>query len=678
MAAKKTKNQGETDQGYSASALQTLEGLDAVRKRPAMYIGSTDSKGLTHCVFEIFDNAVDEALAGYCTKIKVTAHKDGSVSVSDNGRGIPVDKEPRSGLTGVVLVMTKLHAGGKFGGDGYKVSGGLHGVGASVVNALSERVSVEVDREGSTWSIDFSRAVSGHFNGEKFTKSSEMKRARGPKTTGTRVRFWPDYTIFQREAEFDWEKIAARLEQTSYLVPGLEVTLETEGNSEKQTWCHKGGITEMVSGRQDIVSGPWRVTGKAGYKEVAQVIEGDKLVSKELERELEIDIVLAWTKGYDQQVRSFVNIVETPKGGTHVQGFERACVKAVVGALGQTKMLKNEGSVTKDDVFEGLTAVVAVRLPEPQFEGQTKEVLGTSAVGPLVASMVSEQFGVLLERGKGRAQVKALLEKVAEATRARVAAKAQRDLVRRKSALESSALPAKLKDCRSHDLEHSELLIIEGDSAGGTVSQARNSEYQAYLPIRGKILNVLRASERKMLDNEECAALITAIGAGAGRGFDIEKARYSKVIVLADADVDGSHIRCLLLTLCWRYMRPLLEAGRVFAAVPPLYRVTLKGTGEHIYCYSEQDKTATLERLEREGKAWRDDIQRYKGLGEMDADQLAETTLDLGTRRLRRMTVSDAERAEHLFEVLMGQDVTERRDYIVAQSNGFDRSRLDV
>jgi DNA gyrase subunit B len=341
-------------------------------------------------------------------------------------------------------------------------------------------------------------------------------------------------------------------------------------------------------------------------------------------------------------------------------------------------MLKNEGSVTKDDVFEGMAAVVAVRLPEPQFEGQTKEVLGTSAVGPLVANMVAEQFGAVLNKGRGRAQVKALLEKVAEATRARVAAKAQRDLVRRKSALESSALPAKLKDCRSHDLEHSELLIIEGDSAGGTVSQARNSEYQAYLPIRGKILNVLRASERKMLDNEECASLITAIGAGAGRGFDLDKARYSKIIVLADADVDGSHIRCLLLTLCWRYMRPLLEAGRVFAAVPPLYRITLKGSGEYIYCYSEQDKTDTLERLEREGRPWRDDIQRYKGLGEMDADQLAETTLDLGTRRLRRMTVSDAEKAERLFEILMGQDVTERRDYIVTMSNGFDRSRLDV
>lgn len=677
MAAKKQKNQAGTESTYSASALQTLEGLDAVRKRPAMYIGSTDSRGLTHCVFEIFDNAVDEALAGHCSKIKVTSHDDGSVSVADNGRGIPVDKEPRSGLPGVVLVMTKLHAGGKFGGDGYKVSGGLHGVGASVVNALSERVSVEVDREGSTWSMDFNRAESGHFDGSKFSKSGEMKKRKGPKTTGTRVRFWPDFTIFQREAEFDWDKIAARLEQTSYLVPGLEVTLERPG-CETMVWCHKGGIVEMVSGRQDIISGPWRVTGKASYRETAQVIEGDKLVSRELDRELEIDIAIAWTKGYDQNVRSFVNIVETPKGGTHVQGFERSCVKAVVSALSQTKMLKNEGSVTKDDVFEGVTAVVAVRLPEPQFEGQTKEVLGTSAVGPLVASMVAEQFGAVLERGRGRAQVRALLEKVAEATRARVAAKAQRDLVRRKSALESSALPAKLKDCRSHDLEHSELLIIEGDSAGGTVSQARNSEYQAYLPIRGKILNVLRASERKMLDNEECAALITAIGAGAGRGFDLDRARYSKVIVLADADVDGSHIRCLLLTLCWRYMRPLLEAGRVFAAVPPLYRVTLKGTGEHIYCYSEQDKTETLARLEREGRAWRDDIQRYKGLGEMDADQLAETTLDLGTRRLRRMTVSDAEAAERLFGILMGQDVTERRDYIVTKSNGFDRSRLDV
>jgi DNA gyrase subunit B len=340
--------------------------------------------------------------------------------------------------------------------------------------------------------------------------------------------------------------------------------------------------------------------------------------------------------------------------------------------------MKNDESLQKEDILEGLSMVVTVRLPEPQFEGQTKEVLGTPQVTPLITQMVSEQLGAWLSVTRNKAASRALFEKIVEASRARRAAKMQRDLVRRKSALESSSLPSKLKDCRSHDLDRSELLIIEGDSAAGTVARGRDSEFQAYLPIRGKILNVLRASERKMLDNEECGALITAIGAGAGRGFDIEKIRYSKLIVLADADVDGAHIRCLLLTLCWRYMRPLVEAGRVYAAVPPLYRITLKGSGEYIYCYSEAEKESVLLDLEKRGVAWRDDIQRYKGLGEMDADQLAETTLEPQSRQLRRMTVRDAEAAEKMFEVLMGGDVSERREYIVEQSNGFDHERLDV
>ena len=676
MATK--KNTGN----YSASSLQTLEGLDAVRKRPAMYIGSTDQRGLTHCVFEIFDNAVDEALAGHCDLVQVVAHSDGSVTVGDNGRGIPVDIEPKSKLPGVVLVMTKLHAGGKFGGEGYKVSGGLHGVGASVVNALSERMSIEIDRNGGTYAIDFQRAVSGRFVKDVFTKGTSVDHfiKRGVKTTGTRVRFWPDFRIFQKGAEIEWDRVKARLEQTSYLIPGLRITLLDEATGETFEYHHKGGIVEMLGemDKNPPVAGPWKVSGRGSYTETSQVIEGEELVSRDLEREIEVEIALQWSKGYEYGIKSFVNIVETPKGGTHVQGFERACVKAVSQALSQTKLLKNDGNVTKEDIFEGLSVIVSVKLPEPQFEGQTKEVLGTSFATAIVSSMVTEQLLSLFLVSKNKSSARALFEKVAEATKARMAAKAQRDLVRRKSALESSALPTKLKDCRSHDLARSELLIIEGDSAGGTVSAARNSEYQAYLPIRGKILNVLRASERKMLDNEECAALITAIGAGAGKSFDIEKARYSKIVVLADADVDGSHIRCLLLTLCWRYMRPLLEGGRVYAAVPPLYRVTLKGSGEYIYCYSEQDKDRTLMQLKKDGREWRDDIQRYKGLGEMDADQLAETTLDVGTRRLRRMTVNDAAAAEKLFEILMGQDVSERRDYIVEQSNGFDRSRLDV
>ena len=667
---------------YTSSSLQALEGLDAVRKRPAMYIGSTDSRGLTHCVFEIFDNSVDEALAGWCQSITVVRHKDESVSVRDNGRGIPVDIEKKSGLPGVVLVLTKLHAGGKFGGDGYKVSGGLHGVGASVVNALSEQLDVEVDRGGKTWSIQFAKAVPGFFDGAKFSKSTTL-RAIGKvpaKQTGTRIRFVPDRNIFHKDAAVEWARVQERLKQTSYLVPGLEVRLEDETTNETTTWRHDGGVIEMLAEMDQSIAvlGPLRVAGNATYTETAQVLEGDALITKDVEREMNVDVVLRWGKNYDTNVRSFVNVVETAKGGTHVAGAEKAVVKTLQQLVSATKLLKGDESLSKEDILEGLSMVVSVRIPEPQFEGQTKEVLGTPQVTALIANMVTTQLTAWLGTGRNKAAGRALFEKIVESARARKAAKMQRDLVRRKSALESSSLPSKLKDCRSHDLERSELLIIEGDSAAGTVARGRDSEFQAYLPIRGKILNVLRASEQKMLDNEECGALITAIGAGAGRSFDIDKIRYSKLIVLADADVDGAHIRCLLLTLCWRYMRPLLEAGRVFAAVPPLYRVTLKGSGEHIYCYSEAEKTATLENLAAQGVAWRDDIQRYKGLGEMDADQLAETTLDQGTRQLRRMTVVDAAKAERMFEVLMGEGVAERKEYIVEKSNGFDRERLDV
>jgi DNA gyrase subunit B len=680
MAAKKPTPVKQSE--YTASSLQALEGLDAVRKRPAMYIGSTDSRGLTHCVFEIFDNAVDEALAGYCRRVVVCRHNDGSVSVADDGRGIPVDIEKKSGLPGVVLVLTKLHAGGKFGGDGYKVSGGLHGVGASVVNALSERLEVEVDRAGATWSIQFQRAVSGFFDAKKFQKSTTMKKiAKIPaKKTGTRVRFWPDRNIFHEGAEIEWDRVEARLKQTSYLVPGFVCVLRDEMTGAEQEWRHEGGIAEMVEelDQSATVCGPVRISGNATYMETAQVLEGDALVTRDIERELQVDVVLRWTKGFESVTRSFVNVVETPKGGTHVSGCERAVVRTLQNAIGGTKLMKNDESLQKEDILEGLSMVVTVRLPEPQFEGQTKEVLGTPQVTPLITAMVSEQLSTWFSASRNKAVSRAMFEKIVEASRARRAAKMQRDLVRRKSALESSSLPAKLKDCRSHDLDRSELLIIEGDSAAGTVARGRDSEFQAYLPIRGKILNVLRASERKMLDNEECGALITAIGAGAGRGFDIEKIRYAKLIVLADADVDGAHIRCLLLTLCWRYMRPLVEAGRVYAAVPPLYRITLKGSGEYIYCYSETEKEATLADLEKRGVAWKDDIQRYKGLGEMDADQLAETTLEPQSRQLRRMTVSDAAAAEKMFEVLMGGDVSERREYIVEQSNGFDLERLDV
>lgn len=674
------KSTAEATGAYDASALQALEGLDPVRKRPAMYIGSTDSKGLTHCVFEVLDNSVDEALAGHARTVTVTKHADGSASVHDDGRGIPVDIEPVSKLPGVILVMTKLHAGGKFGGDGYKVSGGLHGVGASVVNAMSERMVVEVDRGGKTWGVDFRRAEPGWEKNGKWQRFAGMTELGKAKKTGTRVRFWPDSPLFQNGAEIEWDRVRERCAQTAYLVPGLRIVLRDEMLGSEEEFHASGGLADMVeASTKDGVTGVVRLVGVGSYQEIAQVIEGDKLVSRELARDIEVEIALKWSRGYESAVRSFVNVVETPNGGTHVQGFERGVVKVVQAALSGTKLMRaNEGAPTKDDILEGLVAAVSVRLPEPQFVGQTKDALGTSQVTAIVQSIVVEQLGTWFKAGRNKTAARQVLEKVADAARARTAARAQRDLVRRKSALESSSLPAKLKDCRRHGVEGSELILIEGDSAGGTVSQARDSEFQAYLPLRGKILNVQRASEKAMLENNECAAIIQAIGAGSGRHFELEKARYQRVILLADADVDGAHIRTLLLTLFWRYMRPMLEEGRVFAAVPPLYRITLKHSGEHIYCYSERDKEDTLKRLEAEGKSWRDDIQRYKGLGEMDGHQLAETTLDAETRRLRRITVADAEHAATTFETLMGNDVDGRRDFIVTRSGGFDRNALDL
>jgi DNA gyrase subunit B len=674
-----TKKQ-QTPAGYDASALQALEGLDPVRKRPAMYIGSTDSRGLTHCVFEVVDNSVDEALAGYAKQVIVTKHADGSVSCSDDGRGIPVDIEPVSKLPGVILVMTKLHAGGKFGGEGYKVSGGLHGVGASVVNAMSERMTVEVDRNGKTHAVDFRRAEPGYEVKGKWVKGAKMTEIAKVKNTGTRVRFWPDRPLFQVGAEIEWDRVQARCRQTAYLVPGLTIILRDEAAGTEEVFAAKGGLADMVESQTgDGVTGVIRFVGTGTYTEVAQVIKGDKLVSEELERELEVDIALRWTKGYETQVSSFVNVVQTPSGGTHVTGFERGVVKVVQGALAGTKIMKStEAAPSKDDILEGLTAAVSVRLPEPQFVGQTKDALGTAQVTALVQSIVQNQLAAWFAAGRNKTASRAALEKIADAARARTAARAQRDLVRRKSALESSSLPAKLKDCRKHGVDGSELILIEGDSAGGTVSAARDSEFQAYLPLRGKILNVQRASEKAMLENNECAAIIQAVGAGSGRHFDLERARYQRIILLADADVDGSHIRTLLLTLFWRYMRPMLEEGRVYAAVPPLYRITLKHSGEDIYCYSERDKDATMARLTKEGKAWREDIQRYKGLGEMDADQLAETTLDASTRRLRRIRIEDAEQAAAVFETLMGNDVEGRRDFIIERSSGFDLTALDL
>ena len=681
---------------YSARHLLVLEGLEAVRKRPGMYIGSTDSRGLMHCLWEIIDNAVDEALGGHCTRIEVDLDADGSVEVRDDGRGIPVDVEPRTGLAGVEVVMTRLHAGGKFGGGTYVATGGLHGVGASVVNALSARLDVEVDRAAKTHAMSFRHGVPGTFASgapdAPFVEGSGMRVAgKVPrKRTGTRIRYWADRQVFAKDAAFSIEDIHDRARQTAFLVPGLSIVVRDAraGEPDEVVFRYDGGISEYCEflAPDQAISDTLRLQGVGHFKETVPVLDEQGHMSpQEVERELTVDVAMRWGTGYDTVARSFVNIIATPKGGTHVQGFDRALTATLNEVLRAQRVLRaSEDNVIKDDALEGLTAVVTVRLAEPQFEGQTKEVLGTSAASRIVANVVSKELKTLLTNPKrgGKAQAKAILDKVAAAARTRVAARQHKELQRRKNALETSSLPAKLADCRSDDIERSELFIVEGDSALGTAKLARDSEHQALLPIRGKILNVQKASAADMLKNAECAAIIQVIGAGSGRTFDISAARYGRVILMADADVDGAHIRCLLLTLFYRYMRPMIEDGRVFAAVPPLHRVEVVNQGSKkndvVYTYTEQQLRKVLADLQRRGKRYKEPIQRYKGLGEMDADQLAETTMEPRHRMLRRVAIGDAEEAEQAFELLMGNDVAPRRDFLVAGASRVDRDSIDA
>ncbi len=692
---------GEKGADYTARHLLVLEGLEAVRKRPGMYIGSTDSRGLMHCVWEIIDNAVDEALAGYGSRIDVILHEDGSVAVHDQGRGIPVDVEPKTGLSGVEVVMTKLHAGGKFGGGSYAASGGLHGVGASVVNALSARLDVEVDRDGATHAISFRRGVPGVFDGDgpnaPFTAQSGMTKGRRSAkkagVTGTRIRYWADRQIFLKEARISLPELHDRARQTAFLVPGLTLVVRDErridgAEPSEETFHYAGGISEFCEylAPDRPISDTLRLTGSGTFTETVPVLDdAGHMTPKEVQRTLDVDVALRWGTEYDTVVKSFVNIIVTPKGGTHVTGFERALLKTVNEQLRAVKLLRvNDDPVVKDDILEGLTAVVTVRLAEPQFEGQTKEVLGTPAATRIVTAVVSEKLKDFLTSNHRnlKPQARAVLEKIAAAARTRIAARMHKETQRRKNALETSALPAKLADCRSDDVDRSELFVVEGDSALGTAKLARNSEFQALLPIRGKILNVQKASVADMLKNAECAAIIQVVGAGTGRSFDLDAARYGKVIMMADADVDGSHIRTLLLTLFYRYMRPLVEAGRVYAAVPPLHRIEVIGQGraknEYVYTYSDAELKRTLVDLQRRGKKIKEPVQRYKGLGEMDADQLAETTMDPRHRILRRISLGDAEAAEKTFDLLMGNDVAPRREYIVNAAALLDRSRIDA
>ncbi|MEO7348688.1 MAG: DNA topoisomerase IV subunit B, partial [Terrimesophilobacter sp.] len=576
---------------YSARHLSVLEGLDAVRKRPGMYIGTTDSRGLMHCLWEIIDNSVDEALGGYGDQIDIILHPDNSVEVRDTARGIPVDIEPKTGLSGVEVVFTKLHAGGKFGGGSYTSSGGLHGVGASVVNALSERLDVEVDRDGKTWAMSFHRGEPGIFadSGEPapdapftaFVSGSELrvvgKVAKG--VTGSRVRYWADPQIFTRGATFQTDELLQRARQTAFLSAGLGIRIEDNRGDEPliQTFKYAGGLVEYVDflAKDAPITSTWNLTGTGEFTETVPVLDDKGHMSPtELTRECEVDIALRWGTGYDTEIRSFVNIISTPKGGTHLAGFEQGMMKFLRAQVEQNARRLKVGSdkLDKDDILAGLTAVLTVRLPEPQFEGQTKEVLGTPAVRNLVANVVAKGLNERFTSSKrdDKAQAALVLEKIVAEMKARVSARAHKETQRRKNALESSSLPAKLVDCRSNDVANSELFIVEGDSALGTAKLARDSEYQALLPIRGKILNVQKASLPDMLGNAECASIIQVIGAGSGRSFDLSSARYGKVIIMSDADVDVAHIRTLLLTLFHRYMPQMIEDGRVYAAVPPL------------------------------------------------------------------------------------------------------------
>ena len=684
------------DNTYNAAHLLVLEGLEAVRKRPGMYIGSTDTRGLMHCLWEIIDNGVDEALAGVAHRVEITLHPDGSVEVYDDGRGIPTDKEPKTGLPGVEVVATKLHAGGKFGGGSYVATGGLHGVGLSVVNALSSRMDIDVDRSPSQQGLSFQRGVPGVFSDDgpsaSFTPKSGLTR-KGKRVakdkTGTRVHFWPDRQIFTRDATVELEGLLGRARQTSYIVPGLELVIRDQRGPEllEEKFLHEGGISEFADylSAGEPVTDILRLQGMDTFTETVPLLDDHgHMTPQEIERELTVDVALRWSNTYDTQVRSYVNVIATPKGGTHLSGFEQAITSTFNDVMRSTKVLKvNDDNVIKDDVLEGMTGIVTVRLAEPQFEGQTKEILGTPAARNVVRKVVASELKKFLTSTKRaeKAQAKLVMDKVVGASKTRIAARQHKETQRRKNALESSALPAKLADCRSGDNERTELFIVEGDSALGTAKFARDSEYQALLPIRGKILNVQKASVGDMLKNTECASIIQVVGAGSGRTFDLESTRYGRIIFMADADSDGSHIRCLLATLFFKYMPELITSGRVYTAVPPLHRIELtnpkKGMDKYVYTYSDDELHRRLAELKKKNMRWKEPPQRYKGLGEMDADQLAETTMDPRHRTLRRLTVDDAEVAASVFELLMGSDVAPRKEFIVANGGSLTDEDLD-
>ncbi|MFU8873806.1 DNA gyrase/topoisomerase IV subunit B [Micromonospora sp. SL4-19] len=677
---------------YGADDLTHLEGLDAVRKRPGMYIGSTDSRGVGHLVNEILDNSTDEGVAGHATKVEVILHADGSVQVDDDGRGIPTDVHAKSGISGVELVLTRLHAGGKFGGSGYKTSGGLHGVGASAVNALSRRFDVTVRRGGKIHSMSFRHGVPGIFEGDgpdaPFTPGpglqivGAMKR-RQP--TGTSIRWWHDPRYFETGAKLDTEAVRLKLRNTAFLVPGVAYRLRDETGEEvvEENFHFPNGLTDMVEylapAGDRPVSGALLVTGEGTYRENAADANG--VMQSNVQRRAEVEVAFRWGTGYERTVECFTNTIRNAHGGTHRKGFERALVRTLAEAARNTRgLLKpKEDAPTLDDVLEGMTAVVHVRIPEPQFTSQTKDELSTAGITKVLQGLVEQHLKAWLEDRRTKAEARTVLQKIVDAARVRLTQKQQKDAARRKTALEGASMPAKLVDCRATGVDRSELFIVEGDSALGTSRMARSSEYQALLPIRGKILNVQKANLQQVLDNAECAAIVQVLGAGSGRTFDLSAMRYGRVLIMADADVDGAHIRTLLITLFARYMRPLIEAGRLFAAMPPLHKITTKGRNpQTVYTYTQAEMEATVRKLEKAGKQIVTPIPRFKGLGEMDADELWETTMNPATRAVRRITLDDVEAAERILELLMGEKVEPRRNWLIESADRVDREAIDA
>ncbi|MFP4217928.1 MAG: DNA topoisomerase (ATP-hydrolyzing) subunit B [Salinarchaeum sp.] len=625
------------DNGYSAGQIQVLDGLEAVRKRPAMYIGSTDDRGLHHLVYEVVDNAIDEALAGYCDTITVTLHEDGSVAVEDDGRGIPVDTHEEYDRPAVEVIMTVLHAGGKFDSKSYQVSGGLHGVGVSVVNALSKWLEVEIKRDGALWRQRFDHG----------TPEVDLQRVRDlepDEETGTLIQFWPDDDIFE-VTDFEYAVLESRLRELAFLNSGVEITLEDRREDTATTFAYEGGITEFV--------GYLNETRSTLHDDVIHF--RDSAPAREANGTVEVEVALQGTEDVQSSIHAFANNIDTREGGTHLTGFKTALTRCVNDYAESHDLLGDLDGLKGEDIREGLTAVVSVRHPDPQFEGQTKTKLGNSEVRGIVESATHEGLQTYFEEHPDTAQ--ALVRKAVEAAKARKAAKKAEEVTRRKSALESTTLPGKLTDCQSRDPAESELFIVEGDSAGGSGKQARNPEHQAVLPLKGKILNVEKHRLDRILENNEVRSLITALGTGIGEEFDIEDARYHRIIILVDADVDGAHIRTLLLTLLYRHLRPLIEAGYVYAAKPPLYRIRKRGETYDAMTEAERDQI-----VEEVGDP--DQVQRFKGLGEMNPEQLWETTMNPENRRLKRITIEDAAAADRMFSTLMGDAVEPRREFI--------------